>query len=91
MVGRVCGMRLRVDGISQVCERSVVGSQGCSSGMASLMMVIVVGVVVAVECRAPALSQRQSRLRKADELTLPFRLAGPARSAGAPLETHLRE
>lgn len=82
-------MSLRVDEISQGFEGSVVGSQGCSSGMASLVMMIVVSVVVAVECRAPAVSQRQSRLRKADELTLPFRLAGPARGAGAPWEDPL--
>lgn len=55
------------------------------------MVLMVMGLVVAVECRAPASSQRQSRLRKADELTLPFRLAGPIHGAGAPLKTHLRD
>lgn len=47
--------------------------------------------MVAVECRAPAFGQRQSRLRKADELTLPFRLAGPVRCAGGPLADSQRE
>lgn len=63
--------------ISQIFEIFVVRSQGCVWRVLSLMMVTVMGLVVAVKCRAPAFSQRQSRLRKADELTLPFRLAAP--------------
>lgn len=56
-----------------------------------MLMLMVIGMVVAVDCRAPAFSQRQSRLRKADELTLPFRLAGPIHGAGAHLKTHYRK
>lgn len=74
--------------ISQVVERFVARSQGCVWRVVSLMMVMVMGLVVAVKCRAPASSQRQSRLRKADELTLPFRLAAPTRGAGATGKTH---
>lgn len=70
--------------MSQVVARFVVRSQGRSRRVVSLMMWMVMGLVVAVECRAPVFSQRQSRLRKADELTLPFRLAAPVHCAGAP-------
>lgn len=76
-LGRVCGYDTMNGWISQIFERFVVRSQSCVWKVLSLMMVMVMGLVVAVECRAPAFSQRQSRLRKADELMLHFRLAAP--------------
>lgn len=89
-LGPASGLFLRINGlISQIVERFVVHLQSFSPRMVSSMMVIAVDVVVAVDCRAPAPSQRQSRLRKADELTLSFRLAAPIHRCRGLLEDPL--